>query len=157
MSQENPCLKCSIDQGCCTHLSGLRVNQAEFDRCFASHQDKLSIEREGPLFKISVHDGGACPNWKDQCAVYEDRPMECRLFPHTIGSVFDGETLLLTVHKRTDCPLKKELAMGDQAAVEMVEQFARETVGPERAYRVVLDAGATRLKVLARQVLRKLT
>ena len=157
MSQDNPCLKCSIDQGCCTHLSGLRVNQAEFDRCFASHQDKLSIEPDGPLLKISAHDGGACPNWKDQCTVNEDRPMECRLFPHTIGSVFDDETLLLTVHKRTECPLKQELAMSDQAAVEMVDNFARETVGPDRAYRVLLDNGPTRFEVVARQVLRNLT
>ena len=156
MSQDNPCLKCTIDQGCCAHLNGLRVNQDEFDRCFAQHEDQLTIERDGPLYKVTVSDGGACPNWKDRCTIYDERPMECALFPHTIGAVFDNDTLLLTVHKRTECPLKDSLAMEDADAVQRVERYVRETLDVGDNFRVVLDAGPARLEVLARRVLRKL-
>lgn len=156
MSTDNPCLECSIDQDCCAHLSGLRVNQAEYDRCFAAHADRLDIERDGPLYRISVKGGGACPNWQDKCSVYEERPMECALFPHTIGVVFDDDPMVLTVHKRTDCPLKATLAMEGAEAVSRVEQFARESQDIQNDVRVVLDEGPARLEVFARRALRKL-
>jgi Fe-S-cluster containining protein len=156
MSTDNPCLECSVNQGCCSHLNGLRVNQDEFDRCFAHHVDKLDIDRDGPLYRITVKDGGACPNWEDKCSIYEDRPMECALFPHTIGAVFDDETLLLTVHKRTECPLKDALAMDDADAIRRVERYARETLDIGDNFRVILDEGPARLEVLTRRALRKI-
>jgi hypothetical protein len=156
MSTDNPCLECSIDQDCCSHLSGLRVNQEEYDRCFAAHADQLEINRDGPLYRISVKGGGACPNWEDKCSVYEQRPMECALFPHTLGAVFDNAPLVLTVHKRTDCPLKATLAMAGADAVLRVEQYARASPDVGDNVRVLLDEGPARLEVLARRILRKL-
>ncbi|MDG1416771.1 MAG: YkgJ family cysteine cluster protein [Maricaulis sp.] len=156
MSSENPCLKCTLELSCCASLSGLRVNQTEFDRCFADVADQFDVERDGPFYRLSVKNGGACPHLETQCTIYEDRPMECALFPHTIGAVFDNDTLLMTVHKRTDCPQKADLAMDDAEAVNRVEQFARETVGADAKIRVILDEGPARMEVLARRVLRKL-
>lgn len=90
--QTNPCAGCTIGQDCCNHLSGLRLTQIEFDRCFQQHADEIVVEREGPLFVVSQRDGGVCPNWQSGgCSVYDGGHASV-LCSHTRSMCNSGET-----------------------------------------------------------------
>ena len=127
-SSDNPCASCSIDQDCCTHLSGLRVTAAEFERCFAAHADRLDIEHEGPVVVLTPKNHAPCPNWQQAgCAVYEDRPRECRLFPFTLYVRKPNDDLVsIGYHSDTRCPLKTTLLPADCDARAIVTSFAEE-------------------------------
>lgn len=69
----------------------------------------------------------------DRCTVYEDRPLDCRLFP--FGVVLDeaaGEIRVVLV----DCPLSREYdtAAIEQAADRAVEQLREYSLPELRAY-----------------------
>ena len=136
--ETNPCAACTIDQGCCTHLSGLRLTRIEFDRCFKHHTEEILVDREGPLFVVSQRDGAACPNWQDGgCAVYDARPRECALFPHTLyvrSHAADGVSV--RVHSDTNCPQKAQLLSSAAEAERMAREFAEEAFGSSTAIRV---------------------
>lgn len=143
----NPCAGCTIHQDCCAHLSGLRLTAIEYERCFARHADSLTIEREGPVFVVSPRDGGPCPNWRDgSCTVYDARPRECRLFPHTLY-VRQHRPALVTLrhHSDTRCPLKNELLTDADTASAEVLSFAREAFGTEIAIEVAPETAGERL------------
>lgn len=131
ISNGNPCASCSIDQDCCTHLSGLRVTPAEFERCFADYADRLEICREGPVYVLTPKAGAPCPNWRDGgCAIYDVRPRECRLFPFTLYVERQSRDYVgLGYHCDTRCPLKHQLLCGDETARQLVEGFGREAFG----------------------------
>jgi len=147
----NPCEACSIGQDCCTHLSGLRVTEIEFARCFAAHADKLLIQREGTIYVITPKNGAACPNWENGgCAVYDARPRDCRLFPFTLfvrRRTDDG--LSLGYHSDTRCPLKATLLASDHEARTIVRQFGNEAL-PGAAIEVTPETTLERLKRRAR-------
>lgn len=156
MSSENPCLACPVEQGCCRSLVGLRVSQTEFDRCFSGVAEQFDIELQGPVLKISVKGAGTCPNWDGQCKIYDSRPMECDLYPHTIGSVFDGKELVLSVHHHTPCPLNEELRNTDEAAIAKVQTFGESIAREGQDVRVLSEHGPQRLQVLGRKLAAKL-
>jgi len=124
----NPCLACSIQQDCCTRLSGLRLTREEFQRCFSRHVERLEIKHEGPVYVITPKNGGTCPNWQDGgCAVYDERPRECRLFPFTLFvRQQTSHTVSLGYHCDTRCPMKTELLLAADEADAMVSDFGRE-------------------------------
>lgn len=128
----NPCLSCTIGQDCCSHLSGLRVSRREFDRCFAQHEARMVVGRDGPLWVVSALNGGPCPNWSDRgCSVYEQRPMECRLFPYTIYTRSrTADSVSIAFHSDTRCPLKDQLRMPRPAAKRMIAEFCRDAFPP---------------------------
>jgi len=128
---DNPCLACTIQQDCCTRLSGLRVTQWEFDRCFAQHADLLDIAREGPVFVLTPKGGQPCPNWKDGgCSVYDIRPRECRLFRFTlcVRSSSPG-AVSLGYHCDTQCRFNDRLRGTEEVAASAVAEFGREAFG----------------------------
>ena len=126
----NPCAACTIDQDCCNHLCGLRLTQIEFDRCFRHHDDDIVVERDGPLYIVSQRDGNACPNWQDGgCKVYDQRPRECALFPHTLYVQQRGDAISVRVHSDTRCPLKAELISSEQVAERLARELAEEAFG----------------------------
>ncbi|MBI2479653.1 MAG: hypothetical protein HYV60_13785 [Planctomycetia bacterium] len=133
----NPCAACTIDQDCCKHLSGLRLTQVEFDRCFKQHAGEIAVEREGPLWVVSQRDGGACPNWQEGgCAVYDERPRECALFPYTLHVQQRGDAISVRVHSDTRCPLKAQLLGSEKAAEQLAQAFAQEAFGEHARIRV---------------------
>lgn len=136
--QSNPCSACTIEQDCCTHLSGLRLTQLEFDRCFRQHTDQIVVEREGPLLVVSQEDGAACPNWQDDgCVVYDSRPRECALFPHTLYIQQHGdESVSVHLHSDTQCPLKAQLRSSPQDAARLAREFTQEAFGDSVEIRV---------------------
>ena len=126
-SNINVCIKCSIGQDCCRNLFGLRLSENEYKQHFARHSDSLEVRQDTRLYFVSAKEGYSCPNWVgDQCAIYTDRPMECRFFPYTIGKIIHkGNRVDITFHSRTPCPKKKILLMPKAEANEMLVSFAR--------------------------------
>lgn len=153
-SLDNPCLTCSIGQDCCRKLSGLKLTESEYKQHFAIHREKLEVRQDGQIYVVSSKEGHACPHWSNnQCTVYDERPIECRLFPYTIG-VIDRKQghVLLSFHARTGCPNKKELLVSEDKAKEMVFLFARNAFGGkcivEIEHEMLLTALKSKLKRL---------
>jgi len=142
----NPCLACSIAQGCCAEMQGLMVTEAEYERVFARHQHALEITQSGSLKRLTSK-AGACPNWQGACTVYADRPMECRLFPFTVSVVAtSSKTVHITAHDRVDCPQKEALRPREAVARRLIEAFAREAYGPDHSIRISFEHGLGKWK-----------
>ena len=129
------CFRC--DQGCCTRLSQLKLSQAEFERSFLHHSESLLIKECRGIYIVSER-GNGCPNLRgNRCAVYEIRPIECRLFPYTIGSFMRiGRLAIITYHHRTRCPQKHRLLAPRTEVVDMLVSLAKDAFG--RDVRVVI-------------------
>lgn len=151
----NPCLACSIEQDCCHRLDGLVVTAREYERVFARHADRLDVTEVGELRRVSAR-GAPCPNFEGRCTVYDDRPMECRLFPVTTHVVaVSGDTVRVTVHDRTNCPQKAALMPDDATVTRFVEGFARDAYGPEKAVEVIFERGFGRAAAYGLKAARK--
>jgi Fe-S-cluster containining protein len=154
--EDNPCLKCTINQGCCSDLKGLRLSPQEYERHFAHHSEALLVRRDGPQYQVTAT-AGPCPNWHGRCTVYETRPMECRLFPMTISNVAKvGETVVVVAHDRTSCPQSAALRPSDAQAQALIAGFVREAYGEGRPMRLVIDAGLGRAAAFGVKVLNRL-
>lgn len=133
MNIENPCLTCSINQDCCTNLVGLRLTATEYDLCFTHHVDseKVTVEREGFIYIINSDTKKTCPNWKnDGCFIYEERPLECRLFPYTLYIKKQTQKKVeVRFHLVHSCPMADQLRMTEHAAEAMVKKFCVKAFG----------------------------
>ncbi len=127
-NQKNPCMTCATHQHCCRELEDLRLTPAEYVRHFHEYRQELSVHQKGPVYKASVKPDHTCPHWKDRCTIYDERPRECRLFPHTIGAVLVfRRRALLTFHARdSGCPQTEALVMPREQARALVASFAGE-------------------------------
>lgn len=151
----NPCAACAIQQDCCTRLSGLRLTEAEFDRCFAVHRHLLDIQREGSIIVVSPKNGAACPNWQEGgCAVYDIRPRECQLFPFTLFVRKAGtETVSIGFHSDTHCPQKAALLAPVPVAHSLVVAFGQEAF-PAARVQVKIESPLERFSRRCKQWLR---
>ena len=136
-ADENPCLRCTMEQDCCNRLRGLKVTRNEFERYFQAHSEKLSITpatQSGAVLVISTNDAKACPNWKDGgCTVYNERPIECRLFPYTTAGIVERRNRIeIGFHRRTNCPLKNELLMPEDDARSLIALFGKRAFGEDK-------------------------
>lgn len=123
----NVCIKCSIGQYCCRNLIELRLSKIEYKQHFAKHSDNLEVRQDTGIYIVSSKEEFSCPKWVgEKCTIYEDRPMECRLFPYTIGRIIQkGNRINITFHSRTPCPMKGTLLMPKVEATRMLMSFAR--------------------------------
>lgn len=140
-STDNVCANCSTGQECCTTLLGLRLTESEWERHFAQHREMLVVQHDHSFYSVSARKGKPCPNWRgSQCTIYHDRPIECRLFPYTIGWFYHKRgRVKMTFHSWTRCPKKKKLLIAEDQAREMVYLFARTGFGDE--YTVEVERG----------------
>lgn len=153
---ENPCLECPVDQNCCRNLHGLTVSESEYDNLFKGSEDKLEVFKKGFLFEIWSKDGNACPHWDGQCTKYGSRPMDCDLYPYTIGNVFDdGDTVRVSYHNRTECPLGAELTPPREKAERLLRAFFEKNTPEGTRINIVYDEGAARALNLLKRVSRK--
>jgi Fe-S-cluster containining protein len=152
----NPCLKCPTQQSCCRELHGLKVNEDEFSRLFAGKSDHLTVVKKGKLYELSSHGKGPCPNWDGHCQAYGTRPMDCDLYPYTVGNVFEGNgEVYATYHSRTECPLSDELLGPREKAEALIYNFLKATYGETAKVTVRYDEGAARVYHLARRAMAK--
>lgn len=153
----NPCLSCPVDQNCCRNLHGLTVSQEEFDRLYKPAQDDFKIYKKGFLFEIWSKDGNPCPHWEGQCTIYGDRPMDCDLYPYTIGNVFDdGKTVRVSYHNRTECPLGEQLSPPREKVEALLRAFFEKNTAAGTRIKIVYDEGPAKAVHLLKRASRKL-
>jgi len=128
---DNPCSSCDVEQECCRQLKYLRLSKSEYLQHFAKHKEKITIHNFDETYMVSSKEDQPCPNWSNKkCMVYLERPVECRIFPHTIGVIRKNfNNVLITYHARILCPKKRELLMPDTKVNKLVLYFAREAFG----------------------------
>jgi Fe-S-cluster containining protein len=109
-NSDNPCLSCSTDQHCCSQLSGLFLAEDEFNRLFKQYRQDLSVRRSGRIVRVSANNGN-CPYWqKEGCRIYQERPIDCRIFPYTPMHVIERKgSIKIVFHDRSNCPQKEKL------------------------------------------------
>lgn len=152
----NPCLKCPTEQSCCRELHGLKINEAEYSQLFEGKSEHLTVNKKGKLYEISSLGSGPCPNWDGQCQIYGNRPMDCDLYPYTIGNVFESDNAVYaTYHSRTECPLTAELLGPREKAEALITNFLKETYGEQVKITVRYDEGAARIYHLVRRAASK--
>ncbi len=152
----NPCLKCTVDQNCCRDLHGLTLNEDEYKKLFEGQSGALTITRKGKLYQVFSYGKGACPHWDQQCTIYGDRPMDCDLYPYTMGNVFEGDgEVYATYHSRTECPLSEQLLGPREKAEDLIRSFLKKTYGEDYRITVRYDEGAARAYHLARRAASK--
>lgn len=152
----NPCLKCSVDQSCCRDLHGLTLSEEEYERLFKNTQNDLTITKKDRFYKVFSNGKGPCPHWDGQCTIYGDRPMDCDLYPYTLGNIFDdGKSVLATYHSRTECPLSDIIIQPRKDAEKLITDFLVKFYGSDMKITVRYDEGAARLYHLARRAMDK--
>jgi len=141
----NPCVACTTNQHCCTRLSGLILTQKEFDALFKSHAEGLLVRHADKIVIVSTRDGGACPHWsKGGCRIYQDRPIDCRIFPYILTRVIEKRNKVKIIfHTRTDCPQKDILyaLMPEAAARALAMEFGKNIFGEKKTIIVERERG----------------
>lgn len=124
-TEKNPCANCSVN--CCKTLSGLRVSEAEYQQHFGRFEARLDVKQVDRLYVVSAKAGTTCPHFiGEQCSVYVERPMECRLFPYTLREpIQEGNRVQLFFEASTKCPRKDTLIMPQAKAKAMITVFAQ--------------------------------
>jgi len=133
------CQNCNVN--CCVDLSGLKVTPRDFELLFKAHRDKMDVKDNGAYLQISARNGEACPVFDgEKCSMYEDRPMECRLYPYTVEDVIDdGEAVRAEIHATVRCPSLSELLPTPEVAQSLTEDFLKECY-PDRDIKVVFKS-----------------
>lgn len=158
LHSENPCLACTLERICCQQIDGLKLTKSEFDRHFVDHADKFDIVDHGEWVRLDAKENTTCPHWKGQCTIYESRPIECGLYPHTIGEIIKhGSDVKLTYHARTACPLKGALIAPQEDSEEAIKRFAEDAFGANANVTIRAETGTELLFVLPRKIARKLS
>jgi len=129
--RSNPCLTCSAQQRCCSQLSGLRLTKDEFEIHFKKHSDGLAIARYEKTFVVSSHNNGPCPHWgKSGCRIYNDRPIDCRLYPYEITRISEKRKAIeITLLNNPGCPEMDSLLMPFEEAKALIEFFCHTVYG----------------------------
>ena len=112
---------------------GLKLSKDEFESNFFRHRESLLIRQYHGIYEVSGR-RNKCPNWEDnQCVVYKTRPIECRIFPYTIGGITRiGRFVLMTYHHRTCCPHKDIVLLPQAEALRLLRSFAKDAFGEKR-------------------------
>jgi len=138
---ENLCAGCN--QSCCVGLSYLRLTVPEYERLFAQHREELIVKNNKLYYVIFTKEGHECPYFQNgACSIYDERPIECRLFPYSLRDIelYSGNKVLVTFHARTSCPRKKEMLSSRKKAKELLYSFAQEIGGDNCVVKVKYDS-----------------
>jgi len=149
LEEQSPSYCGACPTNCCSPCIDLKVTRQEFDRCFARHADKLSVKDLGAYLEVTSNITKDCPNFiDDRCAIYEDRPMECRLYPHSVQDIdLISGGVRAYVHAGTRmCPHKSELMAPEPQVLEMVRGFLEDAY-PGVPQTIVLEQDPGRLKL----------
>lgn len=134
----DPCAACNGN--CCVNLSWLKLSKKEFKQKFSYDCKEFVFKEHNGIYIASVsRKGECCPYLDDEkkrCTEHETRPIECRLFPYTIGSIKRiGHFVIITYHHRTFC--SKYPLMSRKELNEYLKSFAKDAFGPG-VYPVIL-------------------
>jgi Fe-S-cluster containining protein len=151
--RDNPCFSCLIEQECCRKLRFLRLTKSEYMQHFAQQQEKIIIQDCDETYLVSSKEGQTCPHFRnDICTIYADRPIECRLFPYTLGSINkENNCVAITYHERTLCPNKENLLMPDKEARKLILSFAHEAFTDKYTFEVKRESFLTKWMTILRK------
>lgn len=142
-NQHNPCPQCVVNQRCCRELSGLRLSKEEFEKNFKEYSSRLSIERHGNMYIVSVKDKIPCPHWKkNQCSIYNDRPIDCMLYPYEIYRIIeDYNSLNVFVCENPDCPHREHLLISREEVNKTIKTMLSSSYGFAKKINIVHRKG----------------
>jgi len=121
------------------------LSQSEFDRLFKSRAEGLVVRQANNVVIVSSANGGACPYWgKGGCRIYQERPIDCRIFPYVLTRVIEKKNKVKIIfHTRTDCPQKDILyaLMPEADARALAMAFGKEIFGEGKTIVVEREKG----------------
>jgi Fe-S-cluster containining protein len=140
--QDNPCLRCAVDQKCCK-VPGLKLSKREFENLFQKHSSRLSVIKYNKIVILYPKDDLPCPYWKeDGCNIYQDRPIDCRLFPYELNQMVEKRGKIeVVVYDQTDCPQKESLFIPFDKAKELIETLAQDVYGQGKPIEIHYEPG----------------
>ncbi len=149
---DNPCAACITNRGCCTLKGwcGLMLTKDEFELHFKEYSNGLSVRLTNDYVVISTKEGLACPHLTGSgCRIYQDRPIDCRLFPYVMRFVSaNAKKVKIAFHTRSDCPQKNTLLIPEAAARALVREFGEKVFGGDKTIVVVREKGLlSRLRI----------
>ena len=121
------------------------LTKEEFEKHFRKHAEGLMIRQAGKFIIISSREGRLCPNFEnDRCRIYQDRPIDCRIFPYILTRVIEKRNKVKIIfHTRTDCPQKDILyaLMPEAAARALAMEFGKNIFGEKKTIIVERERG----------------
>jgi Fe-S-cluster containining protein len=121
------------------------LTKSEFNKLFKSHEQELLVRQSNKVVVVSSEEGGACPHWgKGGCRIYQDRPIDCRVYPYIMTRVIEKRNKVKIVfHARTDCPQKDRMyaLMSETDASALVREFGKKLYGKDKTIIVQCEKG----------------
>lgn len=143
---DNPCIACT-DNSCCTLKGscGLMLTKKEFEKHFKTYAEDLIIRPSDEFIIISSKEGRVCPYLGDSgCRIYQDRPIDCRLYPYVMRHFFvKGDKVKIVFHSRSGCPQKNSLLLltPEIEARRLITSFGKEVYGEDKTIIVQRQKG----------------
>jgi Fe-S-cluster containining protein len=132
--QNNPCHTCP--DSCCALKGhcGLRLSKDEFETFFRDQEQDLNVRVEDKIVIISTKDGLVCPNLgKKGCRIYEDRPIDCRLYPYQMLPMYETRRKAkFMLYLQPNCVQNETFLYPEEEARALVEEFGRKVYGDKR-------------------------
>ena len=140
--QDNPCLACEVGQKCCKP-AGLKLSRQEFEKHFKKYLPRLSVIKYKKMFIVHSLENQPCPYWdKKGCEIYQDRPVDCRMFPYDLNRLVEKRRMIeIEFYDQTDCPLKEGLFIPVDEAKELVRALARDVYGQGKPIHIKYTPG----------------
>jgi Fe-S-cluster containining protein len=133
---KNPCIACTFT--CCTlgGSCGLMLTKDEFEKHFKSHAEGLLVRVSKKIVIVSSKEGRVCPHLENGgCRIYQDRPIDCRLYPYQMRPVHEKrKKAKIEFNTRSDCPQKKSLflLMPEAEVRALVMAFGKKVYGENK-------------------------
>jgi len=128
------------------------LTKEEFERHFKSHSEKLEVRPSNGFIIISSKEGQVCPHYEiSGCRIYNDRPIDCRLFPYVMHRFITRlNKTKIVYHTNSDCPEKNALFQHVPKAIarSLIMEFGKKVYGENKAITAQCENGAlSRLRI----------
>ena len=146
---ENPCLSCPDT---CCGIPGkfsLRLSKEEFEKHFKDREQDLVVKEKDKVVMIFSNEGKVCPNLeKKGCRIYEDRPIDCRLYPYQMLPLYETNSKVkFILFMIPNCIENKTFLIPESKARALVEEFGRKVYGDKKiVVQVFEDRFLTKLR-----------